>query len=382
VAKIRGTAGNDILKGSLKEDEIFGLAGDDRIRGLSGDDRLFGDEGNDSLKGGFGNDILSGGAGNDILHGGKGADQMAGGQDDDTYIVDDVGDVIRERRDQGIDNVQASVSFKLTANLENLTLTGTEAINATGNKLSNTLTGNSANNTLKGLGGGDRLFGNEGDDVLDGGLDGDIMSGGSGNDRYIVDNEGDQLIENASEGIDTVEASVDFTLGANLENLVLTGTAVSGTGNELANQLVGNAGNNVLNGGANSDELIGNDGNDILTGGEGLDRFVYGRNLTVETGTDTITDFTRNEDLIVLTRQTFGLTSAAGSLINTTDFQSVADDAQAALSAARIVFSRSTGSLFYNQNGAAADLGTGGKLATFTNTSSVTNLANTDILVV
>lgn len=378
MAKIRGTNGNDQLKGTLNEDEIFGLAGDDRIRGLSGDDRLHGDEGNDLLKGGFGNDTLSGGAGFDTLNGGKGADQMAGGQDDDTYIVDNVGDTIRERRDQGIDTVQASVSFKLTANLENLILTGTEALNATGNRLTNTLTGNSANNVLKGLGGGDRLFGNEGDDTLDGGLDGDTMSGGIGNDRYLVDNQGDRLIENLNEGTDTVESSVDFTLDANLENLVLTGTAISGIGNELANQLVGNASNNILNGGANSDELIGNSGSDTLTGGAGLDRFVYGKNLTVETGTDTITDFARNEDFIVLTKQTFALSSAAGSLINATDFQSVADDAQAAVSAARIVFSRGSSSLFYNPNGAIADFTGGGKLATLT---GVTNLAGTDILV-
>jgi serralysin len=378
VAKIRGTINNDKLKGTLSDDELFGLAGDDRIRGLSGNDRLDGDEGNDLLKGGFGNDTLNGGLGDDILDGGKGVDLMAGGAGDDTYIVDKVGDFIRERRDQGIDTVQAAVSLKLTANLENLTLTGTEAINAMGNRLTNTLTGNSANNILEGLGGGDRLFGNAGDDVLDGGVDGDIMSGGVGSDRYIVDSQGDSLTELIGEGVDVVEASVDFTLGANFENLILTGTAASGTGNDLANKITGNASNNTLNGGVGADELIGASGNDILTGGEGSDRFTYGTDLSVETGTDTLTDFVRNADVLVLTKQTFGLSSTVGQLLSSTEFQSVADDTQAAASAARIVFSRGSSSLFYNPNGITPDFVGGGKLATLT---GVTTLASTDILV-
>lgn len=402
MSKIRGTIGNDILKGTVGDDEILGLAGDDRLRGLSGRDRLNGDDGIDLLRGGFGDDVmdggkgddtlsggegvdlLKGGEGNDLLDGGKGADQLVGGLGDDTYIVDNVGDLLRERRDQGIDTVQSSVSYKLTANLENLTLTGTDSLNATGNRFNNTLTGNGANNLLQGLSGGDRLFGDAGDDTLDGGLDGDIMSGGLGSDRYIVDNQGDTLIESANQGIDSVEASVDFTLGVNLENLTLTSTAISGTGNELANQLVGNVSNNILNGGAGADELIGGGGSDILTGGGDSDRFTYGiagQASTPETGTDTITDFVRGTDLIVLSQQSFGLSSSSGTLLSATEFQSVANDTQAATSAARIVFSKGSGNLFYNPNGITAGFGTAdgnGNLAHLTN---VTNLANTDILI-
>ncbi|MBW4516744.1 MAG: calcium-binding protein [Timaviella obliquedivisa GSE-PSE-MK23-08B] len=400
MAKIRGTVGNDILRGTVGDDEILGLVGDDRLLGLSGNDRLDGGDGVDLVKGGFGNDVidggkgddtlsggegsdlLRGGEGNDLLDGGKGADQLVGGLGDDTYVVDNVGDVIRERRDQGIDTVQSSVSYKLTANLENLTLTGTDILNATGNRFNNTLTGNGANNLLRGLSGGDRLFGGAGDDTLDGGLDGDIMSGGLGNDRYIVDNQGDTLIESASQGIDTVEASVDFTLGANFENLMLTGIATSGTGNELANQLIGNASNNILNGGAGADELIGGNGNDILTGGADSDRFTYGgQSSTPETGTDTITDFVRGTDLIVLSRQTFGISSPSGTLLGATEFQTVANDGQASTSAARIVFSRSSGNLYYNPNGATAGFGTADGNGALANLINVTNLANTDILI-
>lgn len=402
MAKIRGTVGNDSLKGTVGEDEILGLAGDDRLLGLSGNDRLDGGEGIDLLKGGFGNDvldggkgddtlsggegvdILKGGEGSDTLDGGKGADQLIGGLGDDTYIVGNVGDLLRERREQGIDTVQSSISYQLTANLENLTLTGTDALNATGNRINNTLMGNGANNVLRGLSGGDRLFGDAGDDTLDGGLDGDIMSGGLGSDRYIVDNQGDMLTESANQGIDVVEASVDFVLGANFENLTLTGTAISGTGNELSNQITGNASNNTLNGGVGNDELIGGIGNDILTGGEGLDRFTYGvsgQSSTPETGTDTITDFVRNTDLIVLSRQVFGLSSSSGALLSATEFQSVASDTQAATSAARIVFSKGSGNLFYNPNGITTGFGTADGNGNLANLTNVTNLANTDILI-
>jgi Ca2+-binding RTX toxin-like protein len=380
VAKIRGTKDNDRLKGTLDEDEIFGLAGDDRIRGLSGDDQLNGDEGDDLIKGGFGDDTLEGGAGNDTLNGGKGADLMKGGAGDDTYIVDNVNDRAQERRDSGIDTVQASVSFKISAQIENLTLTGTDNLNATGNRFNNTLSGNSGNNTMQGLGGSDRLFADAGNDVLDGGTEGDLMNGGAGNDRYIVDNQGDFLSESTNEGFDVVESSVDFTLGANFENLTLLGTAVAGTGNDLSNVLTGNAANNTLSGGQGNDDLIGGVGSDVLTGGEGLDRFTYGVGSTVETGTDTITDFVRNTDLIVLSKQAFGLATSANNILSGTEFESVANDTQAALSAARVVFSRASGGLFYNPNGATAEFGTsGGKLATL---NAVTNLSNTDILVV
>ena len=115
-ATIVGTAGIDVLTGTSEEDTISGLGG------------------NDTLNGGAGNDTLDGGAGNDALSGGSG---------NDTYVVDAAGDTVTEAASEGTDTVQASVSHTLGANVENLTLTGTGAINATGNILDNTLTGNS-----------------------------------------------------------------------------------------------------------------------------------------------------------------------------------------------------------------------------------------------
>ena len=115
---------------------------------------------------------------------------------------------------QGTDTVQSSISYTLGANVENLLLTGTAAINATGNTLDNVLTGNTGNNVLSGGAGNDTLIGGAGNDT---------MIGGSGNDIYVVDAAGDVVTELAAEGTDTVQSSVSYTLGANVENLTLTG---------------------------------------------------------------------------------------------------------------------------------------------------------------
>jgi hypothetical protein len=104
------------------------------------------------------------------------------------------------------------------------------------------------------------------------------MSGGPGNDTYVVNAAGDTVTEIANEGTDTVQSGITYTLGANVENLTLTGSAdVNGTGNLLDNALTGNAGNNVLDGGAGNDTLTGGVGTDTLTGGVGDDTFIYMR---------------------------------------------------------------------------------------------------------
>ena len=205
-----------------------------------------------TLTGTAGRDVIYGLAGNDTIDGGAGADTLIGGAGNDTFVVDDAGDVIIEVANEGTDLVKASVSYALPANVENLTLIGPGAINATGNALANKLTGNAADNRL------------------DGGLGADTLAGGAGNDTYVVDDIGDKITEVLNEGEDTVLASVSYTLAANVENLILTGTAaINGTGNSLANTITGNSGDNLLSGGGGTDTLIGGDGNDTYLAGAG-----------------------------------------------------------------------------------------------------------------
>jgi hypothetical protein len=206
---------------------------------------------------GTGNELanqLTGNAGNNRLDGGLGADTMTGGLGDDTYVIDNAGDAVLELDGQGRDTVESSISYTLGVAVENLTLTGSSNLEATGNELDNLITGNA---------GANRLLGLLGNDTLDGGLGADTMAGGLGNDVYFVDNLGDVISESVDEGTDTVQSNVNWTLGANFENLLLTGSAnLNGTGNELDNSLTGNDGNNILNGGMGADVMTGGAGND------------------------------------------------------------------------------------------------------------------------
>ncbi|WP_013321018.1 putative Ig domain-containing protein [Gloeothece verrucosa] len=312
---IFGDAGNDTLNGAgLGDDTLSGGTGNDLLNGQNGNDLLDGGAGVDTLIGGNGNDLyivdtttdiitenaaqgtdtiqssvtfsladlpnienltltgtntingtgntlnntITGNNANNILDGGAGIDTLIGGLGDDLYIVDTIAEIITENAAQGTDTVQSSVSITLAANIENLTLTGTNTINATGNELNNTITGNNANN------------------ILDGGAGIDTLIGGLGDDLYIVDTIADLITENAAEGTDTVQSSVSITLAANIENLTLTGTnTINATGNELNNTITGNNANNILD---------GSDGDDTLIGGLGDDLYI------VDTTTDIITE--------------------------------------------------------------------------------------------
>ncbi|WP_368677862.1 calcium-binding protein [Acinetobacter lactucae] len=337
-----GASGNDTITGQAGNDILYGQAGNDTLNGSTGNDTMYGGKGDDTyivdstadvisesvnegtdtvqssvtytlvnnvenltLTGtiainGTGNALnnvivgnsaintLNGGAGDDYLNGGTGADKLLGGTGNDSYVIDNTGDIVTENTGEGIDSVLSSITYTLGNNLEKLTLTGSTAINGTGNALNNVLVGNSAINTLTG---------GAGDDYLDGAAGADKLLGGLGNDTYVIDNSGDTVTENASEGIDTVLSSITYTLGSNLENLTLNGsTAINATGNTLNNTLTGNSGVNALNGGAGNDILDGQGGNDQLTGGTGADTALY--QLLVQSdalggnGTDVWSDFT------------------------------------------------------------------------------------------
>ncbi|MBD2772632.1 calcium-binding protein [Iningainema tapete] len=149
---------------------------------------------NDTITGDSGNNILIGGNGNDTLNGGGGFDTLVGGFGDDTYIVDSTTDIITEFESQGIDTVRASVSYTLGAFLNNLILTGSNAINGTGNGLDNFISGNSNNNVLNGGGGNDTILGGDGNDRLIGANtqsgfgrgEIDVLRGEGGNDVFVL----------------------------------------------------------------------------------------------------------------------------------------------------------------------------------------------------
>ena len=308
--------GTDTVRASLSwaldaNIENLTLTGSDALNGT-------GNELDNTIVGNGASNTLLGLAGNDTLDGRGGGDLLEGGGGDDTYILGGSDDTIVELASSGNDTVLAGFSYTIGANLENITLTGTDDISATGNELANVISGNSAANvligelgddtyvvdnvgdrTIEAAGGGtdtvrasldwtlaeevenlqlvgsfaingtgnalaNRLDGNDADNILNGAADADVLAGRKGNDTYVVDNSADQVIENANEGRDLVLASVSFTLGANVENVTLTGSAaINAFGNANTNVIRGNAGANVLDGGAASDDMDGGEGSDL-----------------------------------------------------------------------------------------------------------------------
>ena len=226
-----------------------------------------------------GNDVLTGGQKDDLINGGSGIDRMAGRKGNDRYIVDNIYDTTIERAGEGIDTVEASVSYSLAQNVENIKLTGSAAINGYGNELDNDMFGNNNNNTLMGRAGRDEIRAYGGHDRLDGGTGADTLVGGSGNDVYVVDDAGDIVSElpGWTQGYDTVETLRNhYALPDNVEALKLRSSSavVYGYGNSGNNSITGNVSNNVLSGRDGNDFIQGYLGSDRLIGGDGNDHLV------------------------------------------------------------------------------------------------------------
>ncbi|NOT72414.1 MAG: hypothetical protein HOP09_14410 [Hyphomicrobium sp.] len=265
------------------ENFVFTGTSDGNLTGTSADNRLTGNSGVNVITGGGGNDTLTGGGAIDTLNGGLG---------DDTFVVGADADVISD--DGGIDTIISTVTRALqdaSVVLENITLEGNAAANATGNAQANILIGNGGINILNGRGGAD------------------TMTGGLGNDIFIVDNMADKAFEAVGQGTnDYVYATNSFALAAGQEIEGLSANPQAGTnpinltGNEFRQIIRGNNGTNTLLGGGGNDSLYGyggNDtiesqaGNDSLFGGTGVDRFQFRQSqLGAASGVDRIYDFT------------------------------------------------------------------------------------------
>ena len=310
-------------------------------------ENLIGSNFADNLTGNTANNILEGRGGNDTLTGWSGADTMIGGAGNDSYFVENSKDVVTENSNQGTDLVSSRLTYTLPANVENLTLTGTAAINGTGNDLNNTLTGNNAANELNGQAGNDQLIGGGGNDTLIGWSGADAMSGGPGNDSYFVENAGDVVTENLNQGTDLVNSRLTYTLPANVENLTLTGAAaVNGTGNGQANIIIGNTAANQLRGMAGNDILDGGLGNNVLTGGTGNDFFRFTSNGHV----DTVADYNVANDTVQLDNAVFAALTATGTLAA----GRFRVGAQALDANDNVIYNKTAGTLWYDADGNGA----------------------------
>jgi len=267
-------AGDDVVENSVTggTDQIFSsvsyslsgryvetltLTGSSNINATGNNqvNTLIGNSGANTLLGMGGDDAMNAGDGDDVLNGGTGADTMTGGNGNDTYYVDNAGDNVVEGSTGGAsDQIFSSVSYSLSGRyVETLTLTGSAAIDATGNNLANTLIGNSAVNTLLGMGGNDILDGGGGNDILEGGTGDDSLDGGTGTDTASYASASSAVtVSLAIAGAQATGGAGSDTL-ANIENL---------TGSAFDDTLTGNSGNNVLRGEAGADRMIGGDGND------------------------------------------------------------------------------------------------------------------------
>lgn len=329
IERISGSQFADVLTGDAADNRLRGNGGDDTLDGAGGNDgadyfdapgavtvRLAlgiaaGADGNDMLVGiedihgsaGFGDDlrgdagpnVIEGRGGNDLIDGGGGLDvAVFSGRFAQYRIAIEVGnfDLIVAGPD-GIDRLN---------NVEVLKFADRVFVVQQGRELPDRLDGSAVGDFLRGRGGNDdvrggdgddavygddgtdSLDGGTGDDLLDGGDGADTMAGGTGADVYVVDNADDVVqesevgaplarrdpsapLDGIGDDIDTVVASITYTLGSFVENLTLaTGAGdLAGTGNALANDLEGNDGDNVLAGAAGDDTLAGGDGIDIAS---------------------------------------------------------------------------------------------------------------------
>lgn len=270
-----------------------------------------GNELDNLLKGNNASNILIGLGGNDFLDGGEGNDELRGGVGNDLYRVQDVGDVVLEQENEGVDHVEALITYALENNVEELVLIGRNSIDGFGNSLSNQLTGNDASNYLDGQAGDDVIDGQKGDDILVGSAGNDTLIGGAGNDTAdFTVSPGDVVASlaahEAADGYGTIDIirETENLIGSNFGDDTLAGdendnfisgldgndeidagggndTAEGGLGNDIVyggegeDLLLGQAGDDHLMGEAGDDCLDGGPGSDTLDGGEGFDKATY-----------------------------------------------------------------------------------------------------------
>lgn len=286
---IEGNGGADLLTGGAANDTLSGGGGADMIDGAGGADSVHGGVGADTLTGGGGADQLDGGADADVVRASLGTDTLLGGAGNDTVSFADLGTGMTitvegvyasSDTSAGINGVSSGFEELVGSGFGDSITGGATGLTIMAGDGGDTFASAGAADSVFGEGGADlltggagaqQLSGGAGADTLDGGSDSmtaDVLAGGADNDVYIANAIGDTITELAGGGTaDEVVASIDFSLAgiAEVENLTLVGSAVSGTGNTLANVITGNAGDNILTGGAGNDQLLGGAGIDTAS---------------------------------------------------------------------------------------------------------------------
>ena len=249
---------NQSATGNNYSQTLVGNALNNQLTGMGGNDMLVAGDGNDYLDGGSGN--LSNNTTSLPANSG-GYDTLVGGKGDDNYVVRTGNETIVENKNEGTDQVYSFVDYTLGANIENGALLGNTDTSLVGNDLNNVLSGNEGFNRLSGGKGNDTLYGDKAGAT-------DTLDGGAGNDLYhLYGGSQDEIRDSAGNDTVVFESSVagGYTLGDNVENLVLQGSANAGYGNSLNNRIEGNATQgSTLDGGAGKDTLVGGTGNDTF----------------------------------------------------------------------------------------------------------------------
>ena len=290
MAKVTGTEGDDTLAGTTGSDNIYGYGGSDTLTGDASADNLYGGDGADSLFGGDGADNMDGGLG---------ADFLAGGLGDDTYVVDDVNDVVQEAGGEGNDTVKSFLTeYRLAANVENLVLALSGNQNGRGNDLGNKIKGNDFVNQVFGLGGDDVIFTYGGNDLINPGTGDDAIDGGAGIDLVTFK-------VGATHGVSVDLAASDFSgpghvvydYGGGVTDTLIVRNVENLEGTQFNDELLGDAGANKILGGAGDDVFRGRAGNDDMTGGAGNDVFIF-EAAGAANGQDVVREFVSGEDTL------------------------------------------------------------------------------------
>lgn len=359
-AALSDEIGSDVV---MSVERVIAGAAGDVLESLDSGSHLVGEGGDDTLIGLGGVDTLEGGPGNDVLRGGGERDWLDGGKGFDTASYADSPHGVRISLTSGSSSSDTLISIE----------------NIAGSAFADSLTGSRFANDLDGGAGNDTLAGGDGADTL---------RGGSGDDVYTVESLSDRVEELPGDGTDTIQSLISWrlqdtdgtgTLGDQVENLVLLGTSsINGSGNALANRLVGNSagnalsglggndtlvgaqgadtlagamGNDSLSGGMGADRLIGGINNDVLTGGDGKDTFVFAAGLLGNV--DRITDFVSGADSIELDDAIFGgfTTGVAVTvdqlLIRPKGFMAKTPEQM-------LIYDQSTGRLYYDADGSGS----------------------------